>query len=107
MVHRQLYFAVGLILFVQSSVRAQNFGKRINIRYSALEVTSEESQDVEELIDQLVFADGKASNEPVLGPGVKDKSLEYAQRFKKVQDAFDKLESLKVKAFPILVKALR
>ncbi len=68
MVHRQLYFAVGLILFVQSSVRAQISAKELNIRYSALEVTSEESQDVEELIDQLVFADGKASNEPVLGP---------------------------------------
>ncbi len=45
-----------------------------------------------------------ASNEPVLGSRCERQSLEYAQRFKKVQDAFDKLESLKVKAFPILVK---
>lgn len=104
--HRQLCFAVGLILFVQISVRAQDSAKELTIRYSALKVTSEESLDIEGLIDQLVFADGNASNEPVFSPGVKDKSPEYAQRFKKVQDAFDKLTSLKVKAFPILVKHL-
>ncbi len=102
--HRQLCFAVSLLLFIQISVRAQDSAKELTIRYSALEVTLKESQDIEELIDQLVFADGNASNEPVISPSVKDKSPEYAQRFKKVQEAFDKLATLKVKAFPILVK---
>ncbi len=104
--HRQLCFAVSLLLFIQISACSQDSAKELTIRYSALEVTPEESQSIEELIDQLVFADRNASNEPVFSPGVKDRSWEYAQRFKRVQAAFDKLARLKVKAFPILVKHL-
>lgn len=79
----------------------------LSTKYSVLEITAKETQSVEELVDQLVFADGKASNEPVFSPGVNDKSPEYSQRFAKVQEAFGKLTKLKVKAFPVLVKHLK
>lgn len=106
MMHSRIYVAIGFILSVQLPACAQESSKELIMKFSALEITSKESQSIEELVDQLVFADGNASNEPVFSPGVNDKSPEYAQRFKKVQDAFDKLAKSKVRAFPILVKHL-
>jgi hypothetical protein len=106
MMHSRIYVAIGFILSMQLPACAQESSKELIVKYSAIEFASKESQSIEELVDQLVFADGNASNEHVFSPGVNDKSPEYAQRFKKVQDAFDKLAKLKVKAFPILVKHL-
>ena len=104
--HSRVYVAIGFILSMQLPACAQDSSKKHIVKYSALEITSKELQSIEDLVDQLVFADGNASNEPVFSPGVNDKSPEYAQRFKKVRDAFDKLAELKVKAFPSLVKHL-
>ena len=95
-----------LILGLHLHVFAQESSKELTTKYAALEITAKDLQSAEELVDQLVLTEGKASNEPVLSPGVADKSPEYTQRFKKVQDAFGKLTELKVKAFPVLVKHL-
>jgi hypothetical protein len=95
-----------LILGLHLHVFAQESSKELTTKYSALEITAKDLQSAEELVDQLVLNEGKASNEPVLSPGVADNSPEYAQRFKKVQDAFGKLTELKIKAFPVLVKHL-
>lgn len=98
--------AILLVLGLHLQVFAQESSKDLTTKYAALEITAKDSQIVEELVNQLVLTEGKASNEPVFSPGVDDKSPEYAQRFKKVQDAFGKLTELKVKAFPVLVKHL-
>lgn len=95
-----------LILGLHLHVFAQESSKELTTKYAALEITAKDLQSAEELVDQLVLNEGKASNEPVLSPGVADKSPEYTQRFKKVQDAFGKLTELKFKAFPVLVKHL-
>ncbi|MFY7876687.1 MAG: hypothetical protein ACOVQM_14635 [Pirellula sp.] len=95
-------FATLLILGFHLHAYAQDSSKDLAMKYSALEIKAKDSQSVEELIDQLVFAEGEASNVPVFSPGVNDRSPEYAQRFKKVHDAFAKLTELKVKAFPVL-----
>lgn len=104
--NRRTILAILLILGFHLHAYAQESSKDLATKYSALEITAKDSQRVEELIDQLVFAEGEASNVPVFSPGVNDRSPEYAQRFKKVQDAFAKLTELKVKAFPVLVKHL-
>ena len=105
--HSRIYVAIAILFCVQQHVCSQDLSKVLSTQYSALEITAKESQSVEELVDQLVFADGKASGEPVFSPGVNDKSPEYSQRFTKVQEAFGNLTKLKVKAFPVLVKHLK
>ncbi len=62
--------------------------------------------EIESLIDQLVFDDGDANDQPVISPGVTDRSAEYRNRFSACQLAFQKLAALKEVAFPHLVKHL-
>lgn len=70
-----------LILGLHLHVFAQESSKELTTKYAALEITAKDLQSAEELVDQLVLTEGKASNEPVLSPGVADKSPEYTQRF--------------------------
>lgn len=74
--------------------------------YAQLQLSAEDERAIEAIVDQLVFAEGPASNEPVLSPGARDSSPEYAQRHEKVRSAFAALTEMKLKAFPVLVKHL-
>ena len=100
------YCVIVLALATQLTACAQEPSRDKLTKYSDLQLAVEEEKAIESLIDQLVFSAGDASNEPVFSPGVKDKSHEYSQRFKKVQDAFEALTKLKARAFPVLVKHL-
>jgi hypothetical protein len=105
MYHR-FCISVGYLLLITLSVFGQDDSRDPGTKYSDVALSDEESRSIETLVDQLVFTDADASSEPVFSPGVKDKSSEYAERYKKVQDAFGKLADLKIKAFPILIKHL-
>lgn len=87
-------------------------------------ISMKQEKEIKGLIEQLVFADGDASNEPILTPGMvisdsdgNTKSLpgspgyhenpnDYDQRFKRCQDAFQRLSELKGTAIPFLVEHL-
>lgn len=66
--------------------------------------TAQQEAEIDALIEQLVFRDGKAQNQPVLSPGVVDTSAEYSQRFRACREAFEKLAAFKDFAFPMLVE---
>lgn len=66
----------------------------------------EQQQKTEDLIDQLVFKEGDATNKPVISPGIVDKTNEYRDRFTTCQKAFGKLYEMKGVAFPQLLKHL-
>ena len=103
---RQIFSAILFALITQLSADCQTPAKNLVSKYSDLALSASEYQTIERTVDQLVFTDGDATNEPVFSPGVKDKSPEYAERFKKVREAFDALTKLKVNAFPVLLKHL-
>jgi len=106
MMLRQIFSAILVVVVMQLFACGQPPAKNLLTKYSDLALSASENQTIERTVDQLVFTDGDASNEPVFSPGVKDKSPEYAERFKKVQEAFDALTKLKVNAFPVLLKHL-
>ena len=62
--------------------------------------------DIEAIVDQLVFADSDAQNNPLIGPGITDDSEAYRKRFETCQTAFQCLSELKDVAFPVLIKHL-
>lgn len=68
--------------------------------------TEQQRAQISALIEDLVFENKPANNQPVYSPGVEDESVEYQQRFKKCQDAFAELSALKEVAFPQLVEHL-
>ena len=62
--------------------------------------------EIELIVDELVFAEGDAQNQPVFSPGITDKSKEYRSRFETCQSAFQRLSKLEGAAFPVLIKHL-
>ena len=62
--------------------------------------------EIEAIVDELVFADVDAQNQPVISPGITDNSEEYRKRFEICQTAFQKLTDFGEVAFPVLVKHL-
>lgn len=68
--------------------------------------TSERAAEIRSLIDQLVFVEGDATNEPVLSPGLADGSADYRKRFEACRTAFEKLSEAKGLAIPVLVEHL-
>lgn len=66
----------------------------------------EQLAEIEALVDQLVFAEGDAKNQPVLSPGISDNSEAYRKRFESCTAAFQQLTALKDIAFPVLLKHL-
>lgn len=68
--------------------------------------TDKQAVEIKALIDQLVFESGAAKNQPVYSPGVMDDTEEYNRRFKRCQQAFDKLREFKELALPFLVAHL-
>lgn len=101
-----IHVALGFLFLANLCVYAQEPSKGIAAKYSEVELTVEEFQEIEKVVDQLVFSKGKKSRKSVLKPGLSDQSSEYEQQFKTVEEAFEKLTLLKMKAFPVLVKHL-
>lgn len=68
--------------------------------------SAEQEVEINALIEQLVFTSGRATDQPVLSPGVEDNTKEYRNRFETCQKAFQELTRFKDLAFPILVEHL-
>lgn len=68
--------------------------------------TKQQEAKIRALVDQLVFADGDATNRPALSPGIRDNSDEYRARFERCYKAFAELMEYKELAFPVLVEHL-
>lgn len=62
--------------------------------------------EIRQLVEQLVFANRDATNQPVISPGITDDSEDYRKRFETCQKAFQKLSEFKGLAFPILIEQL-
>jgi hypothetical protein len=77
--------------------------------------------EIRQLIEQLVFSDGDASNKPIINPnmevvdsegntqpinGESGEAEKQRQKFNSCQEAFNKLQELKGAAFPFLVEHL-
>ncbi|WP_425397551.1 hypothetical protein [Aeoliella sp.] len=69
-------------------------------------VAKKQEAEIRALVDQLVFAEGDATDQPTLSPGIRDNSDEYRERFERCQKAFSKLMEYKQLAFPVLVEHL-
>lgn len=65
-----------------------------------------QEEEIRKLIEELVFAEGDADNQPVYTPGVTDTSGEYSRRYRRCLDAFSKLTEFADSAFPLLVAHL-
>lgn len=86
----------------------------------ATATSAEQEAEIRALVEQLVYAAGQASNEPVMNPGMKIydadgkevkpaadlKAEEYRKRFETCQNAFRKLSEFKAAAFPVLIEHL-
>ena len=68
--------------------------------------TKQQEQEIRDLVEQLVFAEGKAIEDPVLSPGVRDNSDGYRKRFETCRIAFRRLSEFRGLAFPILIEHL-
>ena len=78
----------------------------LRTRIADIVVTKQQEAQIRALVEQLVFADGKAQDQPVFSPGVTNNSEEYRKRFEACQNAFEKLSQFKALAFPILIEHL-
>lgn len=68
--------------------------------------SAEQEKEIRSLIEQLVFSEQKARKEPLLSPGIADKTDAYRKRFERCASAFEKLYEFKEVAFPFLVEHL-
>ncbi len=67
----------------------------------------EQEQEIRALIEQLVFADCKASKVPIFNPDMVKNGETYRARSEACKDAFQKLSEFKGLAFPFLVEHLK
>jgi len=68
--------------------------------------TGKQEAEIRKLIEQLVFEHEKASETPLLSPGIDGNDKEYKKQFEKCQQAFRKLTEFKEAAFPFLIEHL-
>ena len=68
------------------------------------DITEKQEQEIRGLIEQLVFAHGEASNNPVIHPDMHPNGEDYRRRFETCQKAFQKLSEFKDIAFPFLIE---
>ena len=86
----------------QSESRSQP----LESKTSSSVATKQQEDEIRALIEQLVFADGEATNQPVLSPGVRNHTEEYRKRFETCLNAFRKLYEFKELALPIMIEHL-
>lgn len=69
--------------------------------------TKEEEKRIRALIEDLVFVHEKASDRPLLSPGIGgNDDKEYKRQFEKCHSAFKKLSEFRDKAFPFMMEHL-
>jgi hypothetical protein len=68
--------------------------------------SAEQQKQIASLIEQLVFAEQKASDDPLIDPDFADQDDAYRKRFDRCRNAFKKLSELKDVAFPLLIAHL-
>jgi hypothetical protein len=69
--------------------------------------TKGDEKEIRALIEDLVFVHGKASDTPLLSPGIGgNDDVEYKRQFEKCQRAFAKLTEFRDKALPFLAEHL-
>ena len=74
---------------------------------SAADPAEKDEKAIRSLIEDLVFVHEKASETPLISPGIAgNDDKEYKRQFEKCQEAFKKLSELKARALPILVEHL-
>jgi hypothetical protein len=64
------------------------------------------ADEIEALIEQLVFAEGEATEDPVITPGITAEGELYREQYESCQRAFRRLTELKDRAFPYLIAHL-
>ena len=66
---------------------------RVNPNKRNEHATKQQEQEIRNLIEQLAFANTKASKEPLISPGITNNTDEYRAKFEKCQTAFRKLSA--------------
>lgn len=72
----------------------------------AARADAQQVAEIKSLIEQLVFSEEKATEDPIITPGATPQSEQYRDRFEACRSAFQRLSEFKELAFPFLLEHL-